>query len=142
MKIQRVINRIIVHCSATRHGVTPKQIKRDHVQNRGFSDCGYHYIIDSGGTVHHMRPVNKAGAHCKGQNKDSIGICYIGGRDYKGKLHRITPKQKKTLEDTINGIFMTLKKVIPVYGHNYFNKRKECPCLSTASLQLITDTNG
>jgi len=136
MSIKRPIQEIILHCSATRHGVTAKQIKRYHVNDRGWDDCGYHFIIDSKGTINPMRNINRRGAHCKGRNDKSVGICYVGGRDNKGKMHRITPKQRKALEDTINGLFLELGKIIPVYGHNDYNPLKECPCLDVTELKL------
>ena len=88
----RSIDKIIVHCSATREGqhVTVQQIRQWHLQ-RNFADIGYHYVIYLDGTVHKGRPLEKAGAHCKGYNAHSIGICYIGGLDRQGK-----PKDTRT----------------------------------------------
>ena len=78
----RSIDQIICHCSATREGqhVTVQQIRQWHLQ-RKFADIGYHYVVYLDGTVHKGRPLEKAGAHCKGHNAHSIGICYVGGLD-------------------------------------------------------------
>ena len=79
----REINRIILHCSATPEGrdIDAATIKDWHVNGNGWSDIGYHYVIKLDGDIETGRQLDKVGAHCKGHNKDSIGICYIGGMD-------------------------------------------------------------
>ncbi|MCH5347505.1 MAG: N-acetylmuramoyl-L-alanine amidase, partial [Muribaculaceae bacterium] len=76
----RKISKIIVHCSATPAGreVSVAEIDRWH-RARGFNEIGYHYVIGLDGQVHRGRAVEKVGAHCSGQNAESIGVCYIGG---------------------------------------------------------------
>lgn len=76
----RKINEIIIHCSATAEGkdFTVQDITRWHKQ-RGFKTIGYHYVIYRNGTVATGRDIAEIGAHCKGHNANSIGICYIGG---------------------------------------------------------------
>ena len=75
----RVIDEIIVHCTATPQGraVSVDDIDRWHRQ-RGFAGIGYHFVVYLDGTVHTGRPIGLAGAHCKGHNAHSIGICYVG----------------------------------------------------------------
>ena len=124
----RVINEIIVHCSATREGkdITVHDIDSWHKQ-RGFRCIGYHYVIYLDGSVHIGRPENEEGAHCLGHNKNSIGICYIGGLDINGKPKDTrTDEQKKSLTELIR----TLKTRFPqasIHGHNEF-ANKACPC--------------
>ena len=124
----RVINEIIVHCSATREGkdITVHDIDSWHKQ-RGFRCIGYHYVIYLDGSVHIGRPENEEGAHCLGHNKTSIGICYIGGLDIYGKPKDTrTDEQKKSLTELIR----TLKTRFPqasIHGHNEF-ANKACPC--------------
>lgn len=124
----RVINEIIVHCSATREGkdITVHDIDSWHKQ-RGFRCIGYHYVIYLDGSVHIGRPENEEGAHCLGHNRNSIGICYIGGLDINGKPKDTrTDEQKKSLTELIR----TLKTRFPqasIHGHNEF-ANKACPC--------------
>jgi len=82
----RNINLIVVHCSATKEGVH-KDLKwlRGLHRARGFYDIGYHYIIYIDGTIKGGRSVHVPGAHAKGFNDHSIGVCYIGGLDKDGK---------------------------------------------------------
>ena len=68
----RDISKAIVHCTATPEGrpTTVEDIRSWH-KARGWSDIGYHYVIYLDGSVHEGRPVERMGAHCKGQNKGS-----------------------------------------------------------------------
>ena len=124
----RSIDKIIVHCSATREGqhVTVQQIRQWHLQ-RNFADIGYHYVIYLDGTVHKGRPLEKAGAHCKGYNAHSIGICYVGGLDRQGK-----PKDTRTAAQkaALLSLIRELRQRFPratVHGHREF-ANKACPC--------------
>lgn len=75
----RFIDKIIVHCSASQDSldIGAKEINEWHKQ-RGWSGIGYHYVIRRDGTIEVGRPVHKMGAHCKGQNRASIGVCWVG----------------------------------------------------------------
>lgn len=125
----RPINKIIIHCSATPEGrdYTVADIRRWHLQ-RGFSDIGYHYVIYRDGSIVVGRPLTQPGAHCYGQNKTSIGICYIGGLTSDGKSAKDTrtPAQKSALVSLIK----ELRSKFPgstVHGHREF-ANKDCPC--------------
>lgn len=82
----RKITEAFVHCSATppTMDIGAKEIKDWHVNDNGWSDIGYHYIIRRDGTKELGRSLERAGAHVKGFNKDSIGICLVGGVDENG----------------------------------------------------------
>lgn len=93
------IQKIIIHCSATQNGkplanskeTAATVINRWHRQqgyqrgvtsqsfNPHLKHIGYHFVIDCDGTVETGRKVGEIGAHCKGHNKHSIGICLVGG---------------------------------------------------------------
>ena len=124
----RAISKIIIHCSATPESreVTVKDLHKWHVEERGWSDIGYHFFIDLEGEIHECRPLERTGAHTKGHNYDSIGVCYAGGlnSDHKPKDTR-TEMQKDSLQD----LLCQLKGLYPksvVYGHNNFSS-KACP---------------
>lgn len=134
-KSRRVINEIIVHCSATREGqnYTVADVKRWHTTpvskgGRGWSDIGYHYVIHRDGTVHKGRDVNVSGAHCTGHNSHSIGVCYIGGCDASDGR---TPKDTRTQaqKKSLLELLQELKKLYPkarIRGHRDF-ANKACP---------------
>jgi N-acetylmuramoyl-L-alanine amidase len=125
----RRINKIIVHCTATPEGreVTVAEVDKWH-RARGFDGIGYHYLIGLNGVIHFGRPDSKVGAHCEGQNANSIGICYVGGLAADGK----TPKDTRTAAQKAALIVLIgkLKKEYPdatVHGHREF-AAKACPC--------------
>ena len=125
----RTINEIIVHCSATRAGqhVTVESIRRYHVQERGWRDIGYHYVVYLDGSVHRGRPLEQVGAHCKGHNAHSVGVCYIGGLDSAGRpADTRTPAQKQALRDLIARLLAEFPGAT-VHGHSEFAD-KACPC--------------
>jgi len=124
----REINKIIVHCSATREGENFEvaEIRKWHLA-RGFNDIGYHFYIDLYGEIHKGRDISKIGAHCKGHNRNSIGLCYCGGVEADGK----TPKDTRNTEqkDALLCVLRTLKAMYPnavIHSHNDF-ANKACP---------------
>lgn len=126
---KRVIKEIIVHCSATAEGrdFTVEDIRRWHKQ-QGWSDIGYHYVIGRHGEKWTGRDVDVSGAHCEGHNRNSIGVCYIGGLDAAGKK----AKDTRTLQQkaVMLSLLTELKRLYPqakIYGHRDF-ARKDCPC--------------
>lgn len=124
----RTINKIIVHCTDTPEGreVTVKDITQWH-KEKGYTTIGYHYVVYLDGSVHTGRPVGKIGAHCKGHNADSIGVCYVGGRDRQGEpCDTRTEAQKETLQNLIKKL-LTKYPSAKVYGHRDFAAR-DCPC--------------
>lgn len=124
----RKITEIIVHCSATAEGkdFTEKDIDRWH-RAKGWDGCGYHYVIKLDGTIETGRRIEKAGAHCLGHNKNSIGVCYIGGVAADGK----TPKDTRTIKQRA-ALLALLRKLRAQYpaarirGHRDF-AAKACP---------------
>ena len=125
----RTINQIIIHCSATPEGrdYTAADIDRWHRQ-RGFNGIGYHYVIRLDGTIEHGRPVEQIGAHCKGHNATTIGVCYIGGlaTDCKTPQDTRTPAQKNTLRRLCQSLLQQYPNAT-VHGHCEF-ANKACPC--------------
>ncbi len=90
----RQINLLVIHCSATKENqpFTLQALEASH-RKRGFNGIGYHYYIRQSGEVINTRPLSRIGAHAKGHNRNSIGICYEGGLDKNGK-----PKDTRTPE--------------------------------------------
>ena len=75
----RQINLLVIHCSATKENqpFTIQALETSH-RERGFNGIGYHYYIRQNGEVINTRPLSRIGAHAKGYNRNSIGICYEG----------------------------------------------------------------
>lgn len=130
----RKITEIIIHCSATIEGkdYTVADIDRWHRQ-RGFQMVGYNYIIRIDGSIEVGRPIEMVGAHCVGHNRNSIGICYIGGLSKGGKPKDTrTPQQKSSLCALIEQLKEKFPRV-SVHCHNEFAD-KACPCFARTEL--------
>lgn len=129
--MKRSINKIIIHCSATEplKKFTARTIDRWH-RERGWLMIGYHFVIRVDGSLEFGRPLEQAGAHCRGQNSDSIGICMIGGVDSEGNAEaNYTREQYKALKILLSLLLMTFSglDVEDIYGHREFSN-KACPC--------------
>lgn len=146
MTPQRIIKYIIVHCSATRadRAYTAQQLERDH-RARSMSGAGYHYYVERSGVVHPMRPIERAGAHTRGYNRCSIGICYEGGLDAMGEPRDTRTKaQQQALQD----LLLRLRQLYPsalIVGHRDLSPDlngdgrvspyewvKQCPCFDAS----------
>jgi N-acetylmuramoyl-L-alanine amidase len=84
----RQINLIVVHCTASRNGKARPvaAIEADH-RARGFSSIGYHYVIQPDGHVDVGRDEEQPGAHAKGFNAHSLGVCLVGGLGGPNRLN-------------------------------------------------------
>ena len=130
------VTEIILHCADTRpewmagHSLAEKvaEIRRWHVQQRGWRDIGYHWIIDRDGNVAPGRPENEIGAHVEGHNRGTIGICLLGGYGAKADdpfEKNFTAAQAATARRLIAEIKgrTAIQKVL---GHNDY-AAKACP---------------
>ncbi len=85
--VSRAIRSVIVHhtwrptASNYRGLSTVRAVRQYHMKQRGWSDNGYHIMIGPSGDIFLCRPISRAGAHCRGQNQDSIGLSYIANFD-------------------------------------------------------------
>ena len=129
----RKIDTIVLHCSATPEGraVSVSTIRAWH-KKRGWRDIGYHYVIGLNGEIWQGRPVEEKGAHVRGHNATSIGICYVGGVTNDGRQapkDTRTPKQKTSLVKLMRGLLADYPGIIRICGHRGFpGMAKACPC--------------
>lgn len=116
----RQINKIIIHHSDSDNP------NHDHIDvinmwhtDRGFRCVGYHYFIQSNGTIQHGRSIHEMGAHCHGHNRDSIGIC-LHGKD------NFTDMQFESLRLLVEHLKFMSERELTVHGHCEFSE-KTCP---------------
>ena len=146
----RNITDIIVHCSATTPDmdVDANLIRKWHVEERKWSDIGYHYVIKRDGTIEDGRPISKSGAHCRGANSNSIGVCLVGGSKRQ---------PDGTIADQFNFTFHQMEALLHFHeeyytddngkqinyadlnwsGHRDHDSLKECPTFDVRA--FITD---
>ncbi|WP_418697833.1 N-acetylmuramoyl-L-alanine amidase [Bacteroides sp.] len=147
----RFINLIVVHCSASRYDrcYTENDLTTDHLR-RGFSGAGYHFYIRKDGSIKSLRPMEKPGAHARGYNANSVGICYEGGLDGHGRpADTRTPFQKHSLRVLVMMLLRDYpearlcghRDLSPDLNHNGEIEPeewiKECPCFDATS--ILTD---
>ena len=120
---------IVIHCSATKPSMN---IDADTIDSwhkkRGFSSIGYHFVLKRDGTREIGRHIDEVGAHAKGFNHRSIGICLVGGvtqDDHTIPEDNFTKEQWAELNILLEELIHTFPDV-KVIGHNQIS-HKDCP---------------
>lgn len=124
---------ITVHHSLTRDSETVSwgAIRNYHIETLGWTDIGYHCgveLVESGYQAYYEALLGRmwdvSGAHTRGHNQNSLGICFIGNYD---KI----PPRKEMLETGAKVIALWLKlfdlSVDDIHSHHNFNIHKSCP---------------
>lgn len=144
---------LVVYCSASGPAldIGVAEIDRWHRQ-RGFETVGYHYVIRRDGTLQRGRRESEIGAHVKGHNSRSIGICLVGGVNAdKRPENNFTALQF----DTLRRLLAVLKKRYSqarILGHRDLSPDlngdgritanefiKACPCFDVAAWWAESD---
>lgn len=141
-KARRRIDAIVIHCTASKpdQDLTADDVRKIHKRN-GWSDIGYHYLVRLDGRIEKGRDADIIGAHVSGYNAHTIGVCYVGGLDAKGK-----PRDTRTLNQK-ESLVSLLKMLLAAYpnaiikGHRDYSPDKngngivepeewvkQCPC--------------
>lgn len=147
-KTSRPIRLVVIHCSATREdkSYTPRMLIQDHV-DRGFSHAGYHFYITRDGDLYSLRPLALIGAHVRGYNEGSIGICYEGGLDCHGNAKDTRTQAQKIMMAQLLLRLRELWPKVKVCGHRDLSRdlngdghisrnewTKMCPCFDARKL--------
>lgn len=80
----RPITHIVMHTAATpgeSKDISAAQIRRYHIDSKGWADIGYHFVIRFNGAIEAGREVERVGAGVKGFNATTIHICFSGNGD-------------------------------------------------------------
>lgn len=128
----RKIKSIVVHVSDSpdNKDIGVEDIRQWHIQ-KGWSDVGYHYVVKQDGQVEKGRPIEKPGAHTKGYNSDSIGVCWVGKTEITKEAFASLMNLLLKLLDTYN------LSCQHVYGHYEFNPKKTCPNLDMEQVREL-----
>lgn len=124
--IRELTEYIVLHTAAWPGDPSIHDIRRVHVDERGWDDVGYHYLVRKDGTIEAGRHESKKGAHCRSMhmNSKSIGICLSG----HGDEEPMTDIQKEALYklciDIMNAHDIPAEKII---GHRETGANKTCP---------------
>lgn len=106
---------------------TVRRIQKFHMENQGWGDIGYHFLIDSAGRIFQGRKMRWQGAHAGGRdgsnNYQNVGVCLLGDLRKQGP----TPAARKSLELLLDELVDQHR--IPrsrISGHMEFTDT-ECP---------------
>jgi len=126
-------NKIIIHHSLTKDGSTVswQAIRKYHMGeipgcSFTFHDIGYHFGIELINDRYEILcglMIGQAGAHTRGQNFDSIGVCLIGNFDIE-MPDPVQISMASRLISSLCGHFNIPH--VRVYGHRDF-ANKSCP---------------
>ncbi|ULQ47386.1 N-acetylmuramoyl-L-alanine amidase [Flagellatimonas centrodinii] len=132
----RPIEQLIIHCAATKPSmdIGAAEIRQWHLGN-GWSDIGYNYVIRRNGLIENGRDLDRdgnvdeeVGAHAKGFNARSIGICLVGGLNQAGQP---APEFTEAQFTALNGLLAGLRIRYPnteILGHRDLpGVAKACP---------------
>jgi hypothetical protein len=126
-------NKIICHHSLTKDSGTVSwgAIRRYHIVDLGWKEIGYHCGVEAVTSGDHEyyeaimgRMWDEDGAHTKGQNDESLGICFIGNYDIVSPMDDILRKGGQIIS-----LWMRLYNIPmeEIYPHNHFADYKTCP---------------
>ena len=121
------IDFLIVHCTDTQndHQITSSDIHKMHL-GFGWDGIGYHKVILRSGKIENGRPEYWIGAHVKGKNEISLGVCLVG-RD------KFTKKQFSSLEKVLRK-WKALYPNAKIVGHcDTGDTIKSCPNFNVIS---------
>ena len=126
----KTVDFLVVHCAATPEtmDIGVEEIRQWHRQ-RGWLDVGYHKIIRRDGTIEDGRALDVPGAHARGFNNRSLGICLIGGVESDKK----TPEANYTHDqwNALESLLHDLQGMYPdaeILGHRDLpHVNKACP---------------
>ena len=121
MLLKKDIKLIVVHCSDTANNknLSSIDIHQMHLEF-GWNGIGYHKIILRSGKIENGRPEYWLGAHVKGINDISLGVCLIGRDSFTKNQFRSLAKVLKKWKDNY--------PQAKILGHrDTGNTHKTCP---------------
>ena len=142
----RYIDLIVIHCTATEQGreYTVEDITLWH-KARGFRTIGSHFLIHLDGIISNGRLIKEIGAHARGYNRRSIGICYVGGLLYGEPRDTRTAAQIESMRCLVKAL-QSIYPTVDILGHRDLSAdlngdgvitkqewMKSCPCFNVKS---------
>ncbi|WP_226663429.1 N-acetylmuramoyl-L-alanine amidase [Microbulbifer aggregans] len=107
---------IVLHHSGNSGEKDPRAIEAKHIQDRGWDDVGYHYLIHPNGTIYEGRKIYHKGSHVSGANTGKIGILLMGDFneqwwDFDDTLSNSHISAANRLTKTLRGHFTKVRKL-------------------------------
>ena len=135
---QPYFNQLTLHHAAgysasnIQEGIIQMQaIQELHQDVRGWSDIGYHFVIDKGGNIYQGRPETVIGAHVGGHNTGNTGVSILGC--YHPPAYMCNDQLQPESEESIVQLFGWICTHYSVEGNkllghrDYSNQSTSCP---------------
>ena len=132
------VDEIVLHCSDTRpdwmmggsFGLAHRfrELRRWHMQDRGWKDIGYHWVVDRDGEIMPGRDEGTIGAGVLGHNAGVIHVCLLGGygsAETDRFAEHFTETQARAVLSLIGSI-SGRTRITRISGHNEW-AAKACP---------------
>ena len=126
------VDTLVVHHSASSREMTKAGVIDGWHRENGWSQIGYHWIVEGSGFVVRGRMPWVKGAHVKGHNSHSLGICVVGDN---------TVPSERWVGAQVDALLILIKSICMVYpvdqicGHrDLAGARTECPGLDIGEL--------
>lgn len=97
------------HAGAVRYSA--EEVHRLHQNQNGWAGIGYHFYCTKDGKITTGRPINTEGAHCKGHNHYSIGVCFEGNFDIE-EMNDVQLKSGQELTQMIKELYPDIKTIV------------------------------
>ncbi len=123
--LRAIYRTVVVHHAAEYKGddlSTVRHIQDEHIEERGWADVAYHFLVGKSGRVFEGRALNVRGTHVEGYNTGSVGVVFLGRYD-----REVPPSpQIEAGQQLIDWLALFLE-LTHLAGHFEFNPTTECP---------------
>jgi hypothetical protein len=120
---------VVIHHSGDGGETDPVQIEKQHMEERGFDDVGYHYMIKPDGSIYEGRHLAYKGSHVEKANSHKIGILLMG--DYEHQIWDVdddpSAPQMVAAVELIKTLKAELGTIVSLGGHRDYKQGTECP---------------
>jgi hypothetical protein len=76
--LNEALNTLIIHHTAASFNNNPLAVQGTHMNDDGYADIAYQYLIDDEGLIYEGRSITVRGTHTGGHNTGTIGIALFG----------------------------------------------------------------
>ncbi|XP_037632474.1 peptidoglycan recognition protein 5 [Sebastes umbrosus] len=131
--LKKAAQKVVIHHTALPSCKDQKEcmsrlvsIQRGHMNDRGFDDIGYNFLVGGDGTVYEGRGWGVVGAHAKGNNHESLGIAFMGNFTNDTPSAEAMTSVKQLMQSGVCQGF--LNSGFSVFGHKDLGSADtECP---------------
>lgn len=118
-----LLTAVVIHHSALPASQGPRAIQAMHMDQRGWADVGYHFIVGPAGDIYEGRDLRVRGRHVSGANTGTVGICLTG--NFAGGPP--PPDPQLAALDRLVAYLAGAYEMGYIAGHSDFNPGTQCP---------------